>query len=366
MAHTPTVSLIKGDGIGIDVADAALAVMNAALVRRNAELPTITEIQAGAGYFAETGTDIEPGGEEKAGESDAIFLGAIGLPSIRHEDGTEISPHLRLRDRYQLFAGVRPIKAYPNAPQRLADPRAAGIDMVILRESTEGLFYSAAVHKRAEVIPNQEVRDIMRITRSTTEKLHEFGFQLAERRRARGKAGKLTCVDKANVFTSQAFFRQIFDEIKANHPDTEVSYNYVDAMALDLVRQPWEFDVMVMENMFGDILSDLAGGLVGGMGMAACGEIGETIGLFQPAHGSAPDIMGQDKANPLAAILSAGLMLDYLATKTKAEGYEAAAALIDGAVDAGFAQNRLRPMEFGGDMGTKAVTQTVIDVIGEL
>jgi 3-isopropylmalate dehydrogenase len=103
---------------------------------------------------------------------------------VRHADGTEISPHLRLRDRFGLYAGVRPVKAYPNAPQRLADPRAAGIDMVILRESTEGLFYSAAVHGRAEIIGDSEVRDTLRITRATTEKLHRFGFRLAQKRAA--------------------------------------------------------------------------------------------------------------------------------------------------------------------------------------
>ncbi|MCP4819514.1 MAG: isocitrate/isopropylmalate dehydrogenase family protein, partial [Shimia sp.] len=129
---------------------------------------------------------------------------------------------------------------------------------------------------------------------------------------------------------------------------------------LDLVRKPWEFDVMVMENMFGDILSDLAGGLVGGMGMAACGEIGDETGLFQPAHGSAPDIMGQDKANPLAAILSGAMMLDYLAEKSGDARLEEAAGLIEAAVDAGFADNALRPMEFGGDMGTDAVTAELL------
>jgi 3-isopropylmalate dehydrogenase len=120
-----------------------------------------------------------------------------------------------------------------------------------------------------------------------------------------------------------------------------------------------------MENMFGDILSDLAGGLVGGMGMAACGEIGDEHGLFQPAHGSAPDIMGQDKANPLAAILSGALMLDYLADKSGNEGYEDASLLIEDAVQAGFEQNRLRPMEFGGDMGTKAVTCEILSIIAK-
>lgn len=354
------IALIKGDGIGVDVAEAALAVLEAALDKTGQPLPVYDEIQAGAGYFAETGRDIEADGETRAGAADAIFLGAIGLPSIRHADGTEISPHLRLRDRFGLYAGVRPVKAYPNAPQRLADPRAAGIDLIILRESTEGLFYSAAAHKRSLVVNDNEVMDILRITRETTIKLHEFAFNLARKRRERGLSGRLTCVDKANVFTSMAFFRQLFDEVKQSHSDVPVGYNYVDAMALDLVRKPWEFDVLVMENMFGDILSDLAGGLVGGMGMAACGEIGDTTGLFQPAHGSAPDIMGQDKANPLAAILSGALMLDYLAEKLDRPALADAADLINDAVTTGFEDNALRPMEFGGDMGTRAVTNELL------
>ncbi len=355
------IALIRGDGIGVDVAEASMAVVDAAVAKIGAPVLRQETIHAGAGYFAETGRDIEPGGEEHAGEMDAIFLGAIGLPSIRHPDGTEIAPHLRLRERFGLYAGLRPVKAYPNAPQRLADPRAAGIDMVILRESTEGLFYSAAAHGRSDIRGDTEVRDTLRITRETTEKLHHFGFRYAERRKERGRPGKLTCVDKANVFASMAFFRRIFDEIAPNYPNVETGHNYVDAQALDLIRRPWEFDVMVMENMFGDILSDLAGGLVGGMGMAACAEIGDEVGLFQPAHGSAPDIMGQDKANPLAAILSGAMMLDYLAEKTGETKLADAAALVEGAVERGFAANALRPMEFGGDMGTKAVTRAVLN-----
>jgi len=358
-----TISLIKGDGIGIDVSEAALAVVDAALNKVGEPALNVHEIKAGADYFVESGLDIEAGGEEAAGKSDAIFLGAIGLPSVRHADGTEIAPHLRLRDRYQLFAGMRPVKAYPNSPQRLSDPRAAGIDFVIVRESTEGLFYSAAVHGRAEVIGDTEVRDTLRITRPTTEKLHRFAFRLAEKRRSQGRPGRVTCVDKANVFASMAFFRRIFDEIAPEFPTVPADHNYVDAQALDMIRRPWDFDVLVMENMFGDILSDLAGGLVGGMGMAACGEVGEEIGLFQPAHGSAPDIMGQDKANPLAAVLSGAMMLDYLAEKASRPALLDAATLIENAVDDGFSQNRLRPIEFGGDMGTKAVTVALIDQI---
>jgi 3-isopropylmalate dehydrogenase len=357
------IALIRGDGIGVDVSDAALAVAEAALGKTSGVRLSYNEILAGAGYFTETGRDIEPGGEEAAGKADAIFLGAIGLPAIRHPDGTEISPHLRLRDIYQLYAGIRPVRAYPNAPQRLADPRAQEIDLVILRESTEGLFYSAAVHGRSEIINNEEVRDVLRITRATTEKLHRFGFELARKRKARGNKGRLTCVDKANVFTSMAFFRRIYDEIADQYDDVETDYNYVDAQALDLIRRPWDFDVLVTENMFGDILSDLAGGLVGGMGMAACAEIGDETGLFQPAHGSAPDIMGQDKANPLAAILSVVLMLEYLADKTGQASLLDSASLIDAAINRGFADNRLRPVEFGGDMGTAAITSELLSLL---
>ena len=357
---TVKIALIRGDGIGHDVINAALAVMEKALSLVGQPMPILDEIHAGAGYYATEGIDIEPDGEVRAGQADAIFLGAIGLPSIRHKDGTEISPHLRLRDRYCLYAGVRPVKAYPNAPQRLAAPDAQKIDLVLIRESTEGLFYSAAVHGRSKFEGDQAVEETLRITRSTTEKLHRFAFRLAEKRRARGHRGTVTCVDKANVFSALAFFRKIFDEVKSEFPETETGYQYVDAMALELIRQPWNFDVMVTENMFGDILSDLAAGLVGGMGMASCGEIGDTIGLFQPAHGSAPDIMGQDKANPLATILSAALMLDYLADQTGIAAYADAGQIIESAVDQGFAANRLRPMEFGGDMGTKAMTKTVL------
>ncbi|MEM7429003.1 MAG: isocitrate/isopropylmalate family dehydrogenase [Pseudomonadota bacterium] len=361
-----SIAVVEGDGIGPDVIGATIAVMEAARARVGGFELRYENHDAGAGYYAEHGQDMAPGAEDAVQEADAILLGAIGLPAIRAEDGTEIAPHLRLREHMQLYAGVRPVKAYPNAPQKLADPRAAEIDFVVLRESTEGLFYSASVHKRPQIANDDEVQDILRITRPTTEKLHDFAFRLARKRKDRGGRGHVTCVDKANVFRSMAFFREIFDERAKGFPDIEVGYNYVDAQALDLIRRPWEFDVMVMENMFGDILCDLGGGLVGGMGMAACGEIGDSHGLFQPAHGSAPDIAGEDKANPLAAILSGALMLDYLAEKSGAQSLTDASLLIEQAVSEGFRKGRLRPMEFAGDQGTKALTDELLQVITEI
>ena len=360
------ITIIKGDGIGPDVVDSTTAVVDAALLSVGAPTLVYEEIWAGAKYFQETGLDIEKSSDKKIANSDAIFLGAIGLPSIRHKDGTEISPHLRLRDQFELYAGIRPVKAYPNSPQRLSDPRACNIDFIILRESTEGLFYSAAIHGRSEIIGDSEVRDTLRITRDTTERLHKFGFKLAQHRKQQGKPAKLTCVDKANVFASMAFFRKIFDEIAVEFPEIETQHEYVDAQALNLVKQPWEYDILVMENMFGDILSDLAGGLVGGMGMAACAEIGDNHGLFQPAHGSAPDIMGQDKANPIAAILSGGLMLDYLAERSGNTRFTVAAKLIEDSVMCGFESNRLQPYEFAGNMGTKAITQEILNQLKSL
>jgi len=354
------VATMPGDGIGKDIIKSATSIVDLSSEIVGGYKCNWQMIKAGAEYFALNGIDVEPGGEDKADKADSIFLGAIGLPTIRHKDGTEICPHLRFREIFGLYAGVRPVKAYPNITNRLSNNLASKIDLVILRESTEGLFYSAAVHNRCPVDNDNEVQDIMRITRKTTEKLHDFAFKLARQRKSKGKIGKVTCVDKANVFRSQAFFRKIFDERKVNFNDINSDHCYVDAMALNLIRNPWEYDILVMENMFGDILSDLGGGLVGGMGMASCAEIGDNHGLFQPAHGSAPDIMGQDKANPLATILSAALMLDYLSEKNKCPSAAKGAKLIETAIEVGFEQNKIRPMEFGGDMGTEAVSNELM------
>lgn len=354
------VATIPGDGIGKDIIKSATSIVDLSSEIVGGYKCNWQMIKAGAEYFSLNGIDVEPGGEDKADRADSIFLGAIGLPTIRHKDGTEICPHLRFREIFGLYAGVRPVKAYPNITNRLSNNLASKIDLVILRESTEGLFYSAAVHNRCPVDNDNEVQDIMRITRKTTEKLHDFAFKLARQRKSKGKIGKVTCVDKANVFRSQAFFRKIFDERKVNFDDINSDHCYVDAMALNLIRNPWEYDILVMENMFGDILSDLGGGLVGGMGMASCAEIGDNHGLFQPAHGSAPDIIGQDKANPLATILSAALMLDYLSEKNKCPSAAKGAKLIETAIEVGFQQNKIRPMEFGGDMGTEAVNNELM------
>jgi 3-isopropylmalate dehydrogenase len=166
-----------------------------------------------------------------------------------------------------------------------------------------------------------------------------------------------------NLFVSYVFFRKIFDEVAAENSDIEKGYSYVDAMALDMVCKPWDFDVLVAENMFADILSDLGGGIVGGMGMASCAEIGKNHALFQPAHGSAPDIAGQDMANPTATLLAAAMMLEWLGGRSENESCLVAAKTLEDAIEQGFSDKILCPMEFGGPDGTKAYTNKLVEML---
>lgn len=271
-------------------------------------------------------------------------------------DGTEISPQLDLRFDLDLYAGVRPVRLTPGLDLPLADPRAGSIDLVLVRESTEGLFAS---HGKGTVENDALAKETLVITRRTSERLFDFSFRLAARRKSRGHPGRVTCVDKANVFSAFAFFRKIFDERAANFPGIDTDHSYVDAMALNMVRQPWNYDVLVTENMFGDILSDLGAALMGGMGMAPSADIGDRHAVFQPCHGSAPDIAGQGKANPTAMFLSAAMMLDWLGEVHDTAACVSAAGLIRAAVDRAFESGSLTPTELGGNDGLEVVTHAV-------
>ncbi len=349
------ICVLPGDGIGVEVIAATLPILER--VQHDAPFAfRFHEHPAGAQHYRDTGHALPEATLQAARDADAILFGAMGWPAIRYPDGTEIAPQLDLRVELDLYAGVRPARALPGITLPLADPRARQIDLVVVRESTEGLFAS----RGKGVIENDaEARDTMVITRRGSERVHDFAFRLAQRRKARGSVGRVTCVDKANVFLSMAFFRKIFDERAAAFPGIEARHNYIDATALDMIRKPWDFDVLVTENMFGDILSDLTAGLVGGMGMAPSADVGDQHGLFQPCHGSAPDIAGQGKANPIATILSAAMMLDWLAERSGQEALSAAAQRIEGAVDRVFAAKAVVPFEFGGRDGTAAITAAV-------
>ena len=352
------VAVFEGDGIGPEVMAPALSLLRKAAGPRALDFEALP---AGAGHYAAHGVSLPPEALETARGADAILLSAMGLPDVRYPDGTEIAPQIELRMALDLYAGVRPVTVRPGQPCPLRDERAAGIDFVLIRESTEGLFHS---HGRADVTET-EARETLLITRATSERLFDFAFDLAARRRAQDRGpGRVTCVDKANVFAAFAFFRRIFHERAACHPGLAADAAYVDAMALRMVREPWSLDVLVTENMFGDILSDLGAGLMGGLGFAPSADIGDDHAVFQPCHGTAPDIMGTGAANPAAMILSGALMLDWLGRRHDAPALAEAGERLRLAVGAAIGSGEARTRDAGGTASTEEFARAVEDRLG--
>jgi 3-isopropylmalate dehydrogenase len=351
-----SVAVLAGDGIGPEVMKSAVQVLQALGTKIDREFH-IQHHPAGAQHYLDTGESLPESTLVACRAADAILFGAMGLPHVRGSDGTEIIPQLDIRFALDLYAGVRPVRTWPGLPVPLSDPRATGIDLVLVRENTEGLFYA----RGRGVVDQDAVFDTQKISRTGTTRIVDFALKLAQERRKSGKPGHVTSVDKANVFASMAFWRSIFEERAKLYPEVKTDSAYVDAMALNLVLKPWQYDVLVTENMFGDILSDLIASLVGGMGMAPYADIRDKYGLFQPAHGTAPDIAGKGIANPTAMILSAALMLDWLATRHGDEVLASGARAIENAVHQSFASGSVCPREFGGQSTTEEITQAVLE-----
>lgn len=318
-----------------------------------------TSHHAGASRYRETGVAMPDEVLQDCLDADAVLLSAIGLPDVRQPDGTEVQPTMMvgLRRAMNLHSALRCVKLYPGAPCPLKDI-GPGIDLVVIRENLEGLFASFG---GGSVVSDEVATDTMVITRKGTTQVVEQAFRLAARRNGRPKDGKkkVTCVDKANVFRSLALFRKVFFDVAEQHPDIEADAVYVDAMSYYLVQNPWDFDVLVMENQFGDILSDLGAGIVGGLGLGPSAELGEDHGLFQPSHGTAPTIAGKNVANPIATILSASMMLDWLGDKNGDDTALTAAQVVEEAVSIVLSEGRVRTPDLGGESSTIAVAEAV-------
>lgn len=346
---TYTIAVIPGDGIGPEIIEAASAVLQQVADLQGFTLNFIS-YEAGAGAYQKYGHALLS--ETMAGlrQADAIFKGPTGLPQVRLPDGTEAGVlGGRLRNGLDLYVNLRPIKLYPNVPSALANRRPGEIDWVMVRENTEGLYASRG--NGVVATTGQAATDTLMITRLGTERIVRYAFE--EARRRNGKK-RVTCVDKSNVLRSFAFFRQIFKEVAQNYSDIEPDTMYVDAAAQALVLDPDRFDVIVTENLFGDILSDLGGATVGGIGVCAGANIGDHYAYFEPIHGSAPALAGTGRANPLAAILAGGLMLNYL-------GRREAAAKIEQAVEGAFQQKTIILKSDGStETGAQAVAEAVI------
>ena len=316
-----TITVTPGDGIGPEVVSQGISVLEA-LGRSFGHQFSFTHKLVGGCAIDRFGQALEPGTLEAARKSDAVLLGAVGGPkwddsraSVRPEDGL-----LALRKELGLFANLRPVKCYPQliGASPLREHLLEGVDLLIVRELTGGLYFGRP-KRRWQTARGRRGVDTMAYTEQEIERVLRTGFELARSRRK-----KLTSVDKANILETSRLWRELAIEVSSDYPQVKLEHQLVDTAAMRLVSQPADFDVMVTENTFGDILTDEAAVLTGSLGMLPSASLGgrtliarrgrlegRTFGLYEPVHGSAPDIAGQDKANPIATILSLALMLRY-------------------------------------------------------
>ncbi|WP_125132178.1 3-isopropylmalate dehydrogenase [Microbacterium sp. 10M-3C3] len=317
MSRVVTLAVIPGDGIGPEVVAEALKVLDAATADGDTTFER-TEFSLGAARYLATGDTLTDDDLAAIARHDAILLGAVGgTPGDPRLKDANIERGLLLKLRFALdhYVNLRPSKLYPGASGPLADP--GEIDFVVVREGTEGPYVGNGGSIRTGT--SHEVANETSVnTAFGVERVVRYAFDLAERRRK-----KLTLVHKTNVLVhAGGMWKRIVDEVASEHPEVAVDYLHVDAATIFLVTNPGRFDVIVTDNLFGDILTDLAGAVTGGIGLAASGNInpdGAFPSMFEPVHGSAPDIAGQQKADPTAAILSVSLLLDHLGMPADAE-----------------------------------------------
>jgi len=348
--------LLPGDGIGKEVIECAKDVLIAIAEEFNHSF-SFESHDIGGCAIDFHGTPLPDSTVEACKQADAVLLGAVGGPKwdnnpshLRPERGL-----LGIRKALDLYANLRPIKGFKNLlhASPLKEEVVAGSDLLIVRELTGGLYFGTPSERRDG---GQTVVDTLAYTRKEIERIVDKAFQAAQTRR-----GHLTSVDKANVLESSKLWREIVEEKKAQYPDVVVEHALVDSTAMKLITNPTQFDVIVTENMFGDILSDEASVLTGSLGMLPSASLREDgVGLYEPVHGSAPDIAGKGVANPAAMILSAALMLRY------SFGLELEAKLIEAAVqavlDAGYYTGDLKVTE-GRLVGTWEMSKLIVDFI---
>ncbi|MFW9770340.1 MAG: isocitrate/isopropylmalate dehydrogenase family protein [Candidatus Thorarchaeota archaeon] len=322
MGRNYKIAVLPGDGIGREVIPEAIKVLREASTITGLQLD-IHEFECGGQYYLEHEREWSEEAEDfTKKEADAILLGGIGGTDqagnvVRLHDGNLAGYNIviGLRQDLDLYANVRPVKLYHGVPTPLANKRPEDIDMVIVRENTEGLY--TPVRGRVSDSDRELAFDLRLITAKGSERVARYAFNLAMKRNGApvDKQKRVTCVDKSNLLAGCKLFRESFDKVSTEFKEVSKDYAYVDAWTLLALKQPEFYDVVVAPNAFGDIISDLGGAIQGGLGVAPSGNIGEKHGMFEPVHGSAPDIAGTYQANPIAAILSTAMMLEWLGTK---------------------------------------------------
>jgi 3-isopropylmalate dehydrogenase len=300
------IAVILGDGIGPEVTNQSIRVLNAVAEHYNHEF-TYKHGLMGAIAIDKTGNPLPDETIEICMNSDAILFGAIGHPRYDNDPTAKVRPEqglLKLRKSLQLFANIRPINTFPalHHLSPLKDKQLEGVDFIIYRELTGGIYFG----KKEVNTDYTEASDLCVYTKGEIERIAHPAFRSAQQRRK-----KLTLVDKANVLETSRLWRKVVQEIAAGYPDVQVDYMFVDNASMQIILNPKQFDVILTENMFGDIISDEASVISGSLGLLPSASIGNATALFEPIHGSYPQAAGKDIANPLGSILSAAMMLDY-------------------------------------------------------
>lgn len=347
--------VLPGDGIGPETMAATLEVLQAASARFDLDLQFDHDV-AGHESLTRHGATVTPALLAKVKAADGLMLGPMATYDFKDEAKGEINPSKFFRKELDLYANIRPARTWNGVPHKVD-----AFDLVVVRENTEGFYADRNIESGASemLITSDVVISLRRITRHCCERIARSAFELAMTRQRH-----VSIVHKANVLKiGDGMFIDECRRVALEFPEVRVDDFIVDAMMAHVVRAPQKFDVIVTTNMFGDILSDLIAALVGGMGMAPSGDIGDRHALFQPAHGTAPDITGQGKANPTAMLLSAAMMLQWLADRDGDTALADGAALIERAVERVFAEGQVRPMEFGGPHGTAAITEAVVGAL---
>lgn len=360
--HAVKITVVPGDGIGKEVCQATVDVLKAAS-KGKAELQ-FRFFPGGAQCYQETGAAFPQHTRDACLNGDAVLHGAVGLSDVIYPDGTEIGQDFSMQARQlmDLYANTRPVFLFDGAPCVLK--RQAPIDYVIVRENTEGLY---AAHGGGNTIRDEVATDTLVMTRRGIERIVQKAAKICMARDGAPADGKrrVTIVDKANVLRSYAFFRKVALETLEHYPDIDVEVQMIDAMTAHLLQRPDTFDVIVTENIFGDIISDLGAATVGGLGLAPSAELGDHHGYFQGIHGSAPDIAGRAVANPFATILSGAMMLDWLSEKPGWQALGQGARQINAAVAAVIKSGNGVTADLGGQASTDEAAQAVISHMRE-
>jgi isocitrate/isopropylmalate dehydrogenase len=363
--------LLPGDGTGPEVVREARKVLGA-LGENDAAPWRLDERPGGAQYYAAHGKEWEPETPVAVHAADAILLGAVGWPGVSLPNGDIAGAALvlGLRRDLDLFANVRPCRLYAGVLHRISGEfreiwAPKNVDMVIVRENTEGL-YTPAHGELARAGETEVAVDMRIITRKGAERVIRYAFELARRRptgATEDGVKRVTCVDKSNVLQGCRFFRETFDRVAQEFPEIQRDYAYVDAFTQWLVRNPEHYNVVVSTNMMGDIITDLASVLQGGMGFAAGGNIGESHGMFEPVHGSAPKYAGQNKVNPFATFFATEMMLQWLARRAGDPVLARQADRLGRAIEATIAAGTARTYDQGGTATTSDAGDRVAETI---